>query len=96
MIIRFAQRFGTGMLAGRLAAAGRMALTNYIMTSVIFAFIFFGFGFGLFGGIGRAEAYLFALIPIAGMLAWSKPWLGRHNYGPFEWLWRSLARWQKI
>ena len=28
------------------------------------------------------------------MLAWSKPWLDRHRYGPFEWLWRTLARWQ--
>jgi len=26
------------------------------------------------------------------MLAWSKPWLDRFNYGPFEWLWRSLSR----
>ena len=28
------------------------------------------------------------------MLAWSKPWLDRFHYGPFEWLWRSLARWE--
>jgi uncharacterized protein len=26
------------------------------------------------------------------MLLWSKPWLDRFNYGPLEWLWRSLAR----
>ena len=26
------------------------------------------------------------------MLLWSKPWLDRFRYGPFEWLWRSLAR----
>ena len=26
------------------------------------------------------------------MLAWSKPWLDRFAYGPFEWAWRSLAR----
>jgi uncharacterized protein len=26
------------------------------------------------------------------MLLWSKPWLDRFAYGPFEWLWRSLAR----
>jgi uncharacterized protein len=28
------------------------------------------------------------------MLAWSKPWLDRFHYGPFEWAWRSLARGQ--
>jgi len=28
------------------------------------------------------------------MLLWSKPWLDRFRYGPFEWAWRSLARWE--
>jgi uncharacterized protein len=28
------------------------------------------------------------------MLGWSKPWLDRFNYGPFEWLWRSMSRLQ--
>jgi uncharacterized protein len=26
------------------------------------------------------------------MLLWSKPWLDHYRYGPFEWLWRTLAR----
>jgi uncharacterized protein len=28
------------------------------------------------------------------MLLWSKPWLERFHYGPFEWAWRSLSRWK--
>jgi hypothetical protein len=39
-------------------------------------------------------AWLVAPLVWALMLLWSKPWLDRFRYGPFEWLWRSLARWQ--
>ena len=54
--------------------------------------IFYGWGLGLFGRIGRADMY--ALVPIAWamMLGWSKPWLDRYRHGPLEWLWRSFAR----
>ena len=54
--------------------------------------IFYGYGLGLFGRVGRAEVYLFILGVWALMLLWSKPWLDRYRYGPLEWLWRSLAR----
>jgi uncharacterized protein len=84
----------SGLLAGlkaRLAAVGRMAFSNYIMHTVVFIFIFYGWGLGLFGTIGRAELYLF----VAGMwvlqLYLSPFWLARFRYGPLEWLWRSLT-----
>lgn len=77
----------------RLVAAGRMALSNYLGTSLILGTLFFGFGFGLFGQVSRAGALLTALLPIAAMLLWSPPWLARYHYGPAEWLWRSLSRW---
>lgn len=73
------------------AAAGRMALTNYLATSVIFAALFAGWGLGLFGEVSRGKALLLALIPIAAMLAWSPPWLARFRQGPAEWAWRSLS-----
>lgn len=76
----------------RLAAAGRMAFTNYLMTSIVMTTIFYGYGLGLFGSVGRAPLYLFCFGMWAAMLLWSKPWLDRFHYGPFEWLWRSLAR----
>ncbi|MEM6681378.1 MAG: DUF418 domain-containing protein [Pseudomonadota bacterium] len=78
-----------------VAAAGRMALSNYVLTSVLLGFIFFGYGLGLYSAIGRSQAYLYALVPIAAMLAWSKPWLDHFHYGPFEWLWRSLATFKR-
>jgi uncharacterized protein len=83
-----------GWLTGRVAAAGRAAFTNYLGTSLLMTFFFYGWGLGLFGRLSRVELW----IPVVGawvlMLLWSKPWLERYRYGPFEWLWRSLARWE--
>ncbi|WP_428630729.1 DUF418 domain-containing protein [Sphingopyxis sp.] len=76
----------------RLAATGRMAFTNYLTTSIVMTTIFYGYGLGLFGSVGRTALYLFCLGMWAAMLLWSKPWLERFHYGPLEWLWRSLAR----
>jgi uncharacterized protein len=81
-----------GALVERIAAAGRAAFTNYLGTSIVMTTLFYGYGLGLYGRIGRAELYLFVLAMWVLMLLWSKPWLARFRYGPFEWLWRSLAR----
>ncbi|MFL9842009.1 DUF418 domain-containing protein [Sphingomonas sp. ST-64] len=81
-----------GLLTSRLAAAGRMAFTNYLATSLICTFIFYGWGLGWYGELSRAEVYLVVFGVWALILLWSKPWLERFAYGPLEWLWRSLAR----
>ena len=77
--------------AARWAAVGRMALTNYLATSLIFAALFAAWGLGLFGEVGRAGALVLGLVPIIAMLIWSPLWLARFRQGPAEWLWRSLA-----
>lgn len=79
-------------LVARLAAAGRMAFSNYLGTTLITTTLFYGYGFGLFGTFARAELYWIVLGVWAAILLWSRPWLARFHYGPFEWLWRSLAR----
>ena len=83
---------GGGWLVARVAAAGRMAFTNYLMTSLLMTTLFYGYGFGLYGHLGRAALYPIVAAMWALMLLWSAPWLARFHYGPFEWLWRSLAR----
>jgi len=83
-----------GWLVDRIAAAGRAAFTNYLGTSILMTGLFYGWGLGLYGSVGRAELYLVVLAMWGLMLLWSKPWLDRFAYGPFEWLWRSLSRWQ--
>jgi uncharacterized protein len=79
-------------LTRALAAAGRLSLTNYLMTSVILASIFAPWGLGLFGAVTRWQAFALGLVPVAAMLAWSRPWLARFGQGPFERLWRAGAR----
>jgi uncharacterized protein len=76
----------------RFAAVGRSAFTNYLGTSILAMLIFNGDGLALFGTLSRFEAWLFVPLFWLIMLLWSKPWLDRFQYGPFEWLWRSLSR----
>jgi uncharacterized protein len=83
-----------GHLTQRIAAAGRAAFTNYLGTSILMTCLFYGWGAGLFGRFSRIELWVVVFAMWALMLAWSKPWLERHHYGPFEWVWRSLARWR--
>ena len=79
-------------LTDRLAAVGRMALSNYLLSSLLLAALFYGWGAGQFARWGRAEAYA-VLPPLWGLLLlWSPAWLRHFHYGPAEWLWRSLAR----
>jgi len=81
-----------GWLVDRIAAAGRAAFTNYLGTSILMTTLFYGYGIGLYGTMSRIELWLPVIGTWALMLLWSKPWLDRFRYGPFEWLWRSLAR----
>lgn len=81
-------------LVDRLTAAGRMAFSNYIGTSIVCTFVFYGFGLAWYGYLERWQLYIVVLGVWALILLWSKPWLDHFRYGPFEWLWRSLARGQ--
>jgi len=76
----------------RLAAVGRLALTNYLATSLILGAIFYSWGLGLFGEVGRLGTYAIGLLPAIGMLIWSPLWLRHFRQGPAEWFWRSLAQ----
>lgn len=81
----------TGWLGDRVRAAGRAAFTNYLGTSILMMFVFHGWALGLFGELNRPQLYIVVVLAWIVMLAWSKPWLDRFNYGPLEWLWRSLT-----
>ncbi len=85
-------------LRKRLAAVGRMALTNYIAQSLICTFIFYGHGLGLFGRVSAAGQVGIAVAIWALQLAWSPWWLQHFRFGPLEWLWRtaSYMTWQPM
>jgi uncharacterized protein len=72
-----------------------MALTNYIMHSVICAFIFLGIGLGLYGYFERYQLYFIVAVISLFQLLISKPWLDRYRFGPLEWIWRTLTYMEK-
>ncbi|CAB5516997.1 hypothetical protein LMG26857_06080 [Achromobacter anxifer] len=78
-------------LAGWLAPAGRMALSNYLMQSVVCAFLFTGWGLRLFGSVSPLAAFAIAVAIFAAQLPLSAWWLRRHAYGPVEWFLRALT-----
>jgi len=74
-----------------LAPAGRMALSNYLMQSVVCTLVFFGYGLGYFEQLPRAWQVPFVLALFGVQLLLSRWWLQRFRFGPVEWLWRSLT-----
>ncbi len=78
------------LLLHPFAAVGRMAFTNYILQSVIFVAIFFGYGLGGFGRWPAAPVLLMGAGVYAMQVLLSMAWLGHFRFGPIEWLWRSL------
>jgi len=80
-----------GWLGQRFVAAGRMAFSNYLGTSIIMMFVFHGWAGGLFGQLHRIELLGVVFAMWALMLLWSKAWLSAFRFGPLEWLWRCLT-----
>lgn len=73
------------------APVGRMALTNYLMHSIICVTLSYGFGFGLWWRIGASRAMAIAVVIIAVQIPLSAWWLSRYRFGPIEWIWRRLT-----
>lgn len=73
-----------------LAPAGRMALTLYLMQSVFWTLVFYGYGLGL-PAPGAAMQVMLALGFFALQVVFAHLWLARFRYGPMEWVWRSLT-----
>ncbi len=81
-------------LTRRLAAVGRMALTNYLMHTILCTTFFYGYGLGYFARFDRQRLWLVVLAIWAFQLIVSPWWLARFRYGPAEWLWRTLTYWK--
>jgi uncharacterized protein len=74
-----------------LAPMGRMALTNYIMNSIVLSSIFFGYAGGLYGQISRLPQMGIVAGVLIIQFLFSIWWLKHFKFGPLEWLWRSLT-----
>ena len=73
------------------APVGRMALTNYLMHSIICVTLSYGFGLGLWWRTGASRAMAIAAVIIALQIPLSAWWLSRFRFGPIEWIWRRLT-----
>lgn len=78
-------------LLAYIAPVGRMALTNYLLQTVICVLIFYGYGFGQFGRSGATTATLIALAIFLFQILISALWLKYFSYGPIERIWRQLT-----
>jgi len=75
---------------GLLGPLGRMAFSNYLAQSVVFGWIFFGYGLGMFGRLSSSQAMLLGLAVYVIQVLISLWWLKQFRFGPMEWLWRTL------
>ncbi len=80
-----------GTLTKWLSPVGRMALTNYLMHSIICTFVFLSYGLGQFGKIEIWQGIILTIIIYGLQIPFSAWWLKRFHFGPFEWVWRSLT-----
>ena len=75
----------------RFGSVGRMALTNYLLQSVIGTLLFYSYGLGWFGRAGAAILLIPTVLIFAAQVWFSVWWLNRFRFGPAEWAWRSLT-----
>lgn len=74
-----------------LAPLGRMALTQYLLQSLVCTWLFHGFGLGLYGRLPFDQVLLLGLLIFVAQIIGSHLWLARFRIGPAEWLWRYLS-----
>ena len=89
VIVLLAQREEWKQRLAPLAAVGRMALTNYLLHTLILLMLFHNFG--LYGKIGPAMGLVVGVLLYAFLVGVSLWWMRRFRFGPAEWLWRTLT-----
>jgi uncharacterized protein len=91
LVMLVCQKGSFQSLTRRLAAVGQMALSCYLLQTIICTTIFYGHGFGLYGSVSRVGQALIVVAVWASLLVFCPFWLKHFRFGPFEWLWRSLT-----
>jgi uncharacterized protein len=78
-------------LLAPFGAAGRMALTVYLSSSIMFGTLYYGFAFGYAFQLGPAAVMGYAAVFFAFLILFAVWWTKRFRFGPMEWLWRGLT-----
>ncbi len=79
-----------------LIPVGRMALSNYLLQTLLMITIFYNFGFNLFGKISLMQTTGIVILILVSPVILSNLWLKHFRFGPMEWIWRSLTYQKRI
>lgn len=92
VLFSFLVRSGlASFVVDRLAAVGRLALSNYILQSIVANVIFMSWGFGLYGKVDAPTGVAIVFGVFTGQILLSHLWLRHFVIGPFEWVWRAVS-----
>jgi uncharacterized protein len=80
-----------GRIQNLLKKVGRMAFTNYIFSSIVCTFIFYGHGLGYFAQFDRVQQWGVVLLVWLLILLLSNWVMSRYRQGPLEFIWRKLT-----
>jgi len=75
----------------KFSAVGKTAFSNYILQSIICTFLFYSYGFGLYGKVYPFLGLIIAILIFALQIYISQKWLEKFRFGPLEWIWRTLT-----
>lgn len=78
----------------KLEPLGRMAISAYLLQTVVFTLVFYGYGLALYGHLGPLLCVVLATVTWIAELLFARWWMARFSLGPVEWLWRSLTYWR--
>ena len=74
---------------GMLIPYGKMSMTNYVTQGIIGSFIYYNWGLHLH--LGTTGSLLLGIVIFAVQYAFCRFWVGRHNHGPLEYVWKRLT-----
>ncbi len=94
VLARLLQGARSTWLLRALAPLGRMSLTGYLLSAALGQAVFYGWGLQLIGSMGTVQVLLVALAIYGVLAGFAQIWFRHFVYGPWEWVWRSLTRFE--
>jgi uncharacterized protein len=91
LIVVLFQKIAANKLLNVFSPMGRMSMSNYVMQSVIGAFVYYGFGFGLYKYTGATYSLVIGFCLFILQLLFCRWWLQKHKHGPLEYIWHKAT-----
>lgn len=75
----------------KMAAVGRMSVTNYMLQGFIGVPLFYGFGLNFAVNLTFFQSLMVGIVIYYVLMEFSDWWIKKYYYGPIEWVWRKLT-----